>query len=173
VLFFAKTTDLFSARRVAVCGHDDGQGFSAPLLSLKRRYGSRLLSNFNAGILKFPKSRYDLDLIEDFLGRSNLLIQPAMVEQTLFCLMAGSGPVWQTTQNDIHCSCQKTALEPSALAVHLIYSMKANWREYLAFQPADRSGTVGLVSTNRLTYADIVARKLRRVLRLQAYSEVA
>lgn len=166
IFFFTGTNDLLPNHHPAVCCHDDGQGFSGPLLSLKRSYGARLIKNFNSGILKFPKSRFDLDFMEDFLGRPDLLVQPGMVEQTLFCLLTGSGPTWQTTQKDVHCSYKQTVLEPSALAVHFIYSMKADWAKYIQHQPMERTGQVALVTAQPLTYSDIVARKVRRVARL-------
>ncbi|MCC5838579.1 MAG: hypothetical protein JJT96_00530 [Opitutales bacterium] len=103
--------------------------------------------------------------MEDYLGRDDLVVQPGMVEQTLFCLMMGSGPTWQTTPEDVHCSYRQTTVSPSALAVHFIYSMKPHWRKYLSFQPANRVAKINLVKAKPLTYSAIAVRKARRLLR--------
>lgn len=164
VFFFSETRGLFPESTPAVFCHDDGQGYSAPLLTLKKRYGRRLLSGCNAGMLKFPKARYDLDLMEDFVSRPENLVQYALVEQTMFCLLQGAGETWQTRGEDIHCSFRTTEFPSSILGVHLIYNMKAEWKKHLAYRPARQGGTVQLRRVPELTYSKIGLRKLRRML---------
>jgi hypothetical protein len=172
VLFFRKMRSLFPAGNFSVSLYEDGDSHSAPLLRLICKYKLPIPAGFNSGVLQLERSGYDLDRIEWFLSKPDLLDQAHMGEQTSYAMLMGSRPAFQFSPARMLCSIHRIAITPQTAGVHFMYSLKPRIPEFhaAAMESIDRSEPVEieLQPALPLSVARIVKRRLLRPFRKQS-----
>jgi len=142
---------------------EDDQGYSAQLLRIKA-LGKRIPDGGNTGFFKLPIDRYNLNYIEYFLSRSDLVQIPSMVEQTLLSILLASGSCYQINHKQFPCSKYCLEFSPEeTVALHFMYGHKSIWQEYAHRAKTTESSTIQATKMKQLSYATIVKRKLSRM----------
>lgn len=89
VLFFRPFTGLWGSEGETVFLRDSQNAYSVRSWDLLREPRLRLAGHVNTGIVGFPRSAYDPDLIEWFLARPAFNRTPVWLEQTAWALLGG------------------------------------------------------------------------------------
>jgi hypothetical protein len=167
ILFFRKVDSLFPVGTSPVSMVDDDQGYSARLIDLVIRFGIRLPSGFNSGLMSLALAGYDLDRIEWFLGHPELTRLPSMVEQTCFAMLAAPNDLRHFSPEQFFCKKHRPLQVTSeTVAVHFIYHMKGLISSYYpaAMESLAQSPSANLqfVPATPLTLMKIIKRRFMR-----------
>ena len=171
IMFFKKFSNMFPPEEFPIFSQQGAgdQGYSAPLLKLVSRAQRPVPSGCNSGLFRFYKKDYDLDYIEWFLGREELLHPiTTMVEQTGWALLFGTKNVFTYDEQQLACLKTHVRLDEKTIAVHFLYKLK---NQMLEFAPRTEELIAGsevhpfrFNPAKKLTVGKIVARKIRRSL---------
>jgi len=132
ILFFRRLTHLFPDDGRPIFCEEDNDGYSAAPWKLRFKFGFRIVSGLNSGLFQFPLHRFDLDFLEWFLGKHELLAIPGMGEQTAWALLLRDAwpDVFATDQ--IFCSTLRPlAVDDRLIAIHFLYHLKSRVPEYV------------------------------------------
>jgi hypothetical protein len=134
-------------------------------LLLDRRL--RLPRRINTGVLHFRTERYDLDLVEWFLGRPGYLRTPVWVEQTAWALLAARAGCHVYEPRRIAFPERPLRVPPEAVALHFISPRRDLLAACRAAAP-DRTGEppvrVGTLPARRCGWAALARSEGRRLL---------
>jgi hypothetical protein len=91
VLFLRAVEGLFDAGgpQASVFMRDEQNAYSLRSWQLAR-HRLRIPARLNTGLFRFPRDRFDLDLVEWYLGRREMHFAPVWMEQTAWALVAGN-----------------------------------------------------------------------------------
>jgi hypothetical protein len=134
-------------------------------LLLDRRL--RLPRRINTGVLHFRTERYDLDLVEWFLGRPGYLRTPVWVEQTAWALLAARAGCHVYDPRQVAFPERPARVPPEAVALHFISPRRDLLAACRAAAP-DRAGEppvrIGTVPARRCGWAAMARSEGRRLL---------
>ncbi|MDR3402355.1 MAG: hypothetical protein P4L99_07635 [Chthoniobacter sp.] len=167
ILFFRKVNALFPEGDFPLAMLDDDQGYSARLIDITRKHKIPIPSGFNSGLLRLDLADYDLDRIEWFLGKPELLRIPAMAEQTCYAMLTAEKGLRQFSPAQFFCKKYRPLeITTRTVAAHFIYHLKGLIRKYhpTAMESLRESPVteLQLQSPRPLTLLTIVKRRLLR-----------
>ncbi len=165
ILFFRRLEGLFPEDGRPVFCEEDNDGYSAAPWKLRIRFGFRIMSGLNSGLFQFPLERLDLDFLEWFLGKPELLAVPGMGEQTAWALLLRDAwpDVFATDQ--VFCSTLRPLrVDDRLIAIHFLYHLKSRAGAYLPQAEASLKGLPPAVPEFRKPSPLSVVRILKRRL---------
>jgi hypothetical protein len=132
ILFFRQLTHLFPEDGRPIFCEEDNDGYSAAPWKLRFKFGLRIVSGLNSGLFQFPLHHLDLDFLEWFLGKPELLAIPGMGEQTAWALLLRNSWPDMFATHQIFCSTRRPlAVDDRLVAIHFLYHLKSRVPEYI------------------------------------------
>jgi hypothetical protein len=132
VLFFRRLTHLFPDDGRPIFCEEDNDGYSTAPWKLRFKFGFRIVSGLNSGLFQFPLRHLDLDFLEWFLGKPELMTIPGMGEQTAWALLLRNAWPDMFATDQIFCSTRRPlAIDDHLVAVHFLYHLKSRVPEYV------------------------------------------
>jgi hypothetical protein len=133
------------------------------------RHRLRFPARLNAGLLRFPRARFDIDRVEWYLNRREMAIAPFWQEQTSWAMLSGALDCRYIEPYRFFIALGPPAGERcrNATAVHLVTPARrflADWRALrseIAFAPITTAPSRRLSAARLL--AEEVGRRLRRL----------
>lgn len=167
ILFFRRLTQVFPEDGRAIFCEEDNDGYSAAPWKLRFQFGFRIVSGLNSGLFQFPLQYLDLDFLEWFLGKPELLAVPGMGEQTAWALLLRNAWPEVFATDQIFCSTRRPlAIDDRLIAIHFLYHLKGRVPDYLhqaEASLADRPPTVPeFRAASPLSLGRILQRRLLR-----------
>ncbi len=132
VLFFHRLTHLFPDDGRPIFCEEDNDGYSTAPWKLRFKFGFRIVSGLNSGLFQFPLRHLDLDFLEWFLGKPELLAIPGMGEQTAWALLLRDAWPDMFATDQIFCSTRRPlAIDDRLVAIHFLYHLKSRVPDYV------------------------------------------
>ncbi len=133
ILFFRRLTSLFPDSEQPIFCEEDNDGYSAAPWKIRFKFGFRIMSGLNSGLFQFPLARLDLDFLEWFLGKPELLAIPGMGEQTAWALLLRNAWPSVFAPDQIFCSTLRPiTVDDRLLAIHFLYHLKSRVPQYVS-----------------------------------------
>lgn len=173
VLFFRPFSGLWGDEGETVFLRDSQNAYSVRSWHLLREPRLRLAGHVNTGIVGFPRSAYDPDLIEWFLARPEYQRTPVWLEQTAWALLGGQTGCRFVDPVRVRLPGEEAAeLDEQTVALHFVSPRRALLPVY-AERARDRRGEppipLGMVAARRCHWWDLavteVGRRLGRLAR--------